>query len=188
MKMIEEIFPKLYSSFFEVEFIIRGTTLWYYGQDEYRIDGSGPENLSIEIHSNIDLDIAKNKVLSFIKNELTKMNKRIVAPEVFPSFIKAISDCISKSSNYYCICGKPSSSDLSFSYVFLLISKNEYYQFDDQYFIIYEDIKKYPIIDMLVYNAYINGGSIPEIINRTVTDIIKAFQLPLLDEIVFSQD
>lgn len=118
MKIIEEIFPKLCNSFFEVEFIIRGTTLWYYGQGEYRIDGLGPENLSIEIHSNIDLDIAKNKVLSFLKNELTKMNKRIVAPEVFPSFIKAISDCISKSSNYYCICGKPISSGLSFSYVF----------------------------------------------------------------------
>lgn len=66
-----------------------------------------------------------------------------------------------------------------------MISKNDYYQFDDQYSIMYEDIKKYPIIDMLVYNAYINGGSISEIINRTVADIVKAFQLPLLDEIVF---
>lgn len=185
MKIIEEIFPNLNNSFCEVEFIIRGTTLWYHGQGEYRINGVGPENLSIEIQSNIDLDIAKNKVLSLLKNELTKINKRIVAPEVFSSFIKAISNYISKFSNYYCICGKPSSSGLSFSYVFLLISKNDYYQFDDQYSIMYEDIKKYPIIDILVYNAYINGGSVSGIINRTVADIIKAFQLPLLDEIVF---
>lgn len=185
MEIIEEIFPELYNSFIEVEFIIRGTTLWYYGQGEYRIDRPGPENLSIEIHSNIDLDIAKNKVLLFLKNELTKISKRIVEPKVFPSFIKAISDCISKSSNYYCICGKPSSSGLSFSYVFLLISKKDYYQFDDQYFVIHEDIKKYPIIDILVYNAYIYGGSSSEIINRTVADIIKQFRLPLLDEIVF---
>lgn len=67
MKIIEEIFPELYNSFFEVEFIIRGTTLWYYGQGEYRIDGLGPENLSIETHSNIDLDCAKIKFCPFLK-------------------------------------------------------------------------------------------------------------------------
>lgn len=90
MEIIEEIFPELYNSFIEVEFIIRGTTLWYYGQGEYRIDRPGPENLSIEIHSNIDLDIAKNKVLLFLKNELTKISKRIVEPKVFPAWCKIL--------------------------------------------------------------------------------------------------
>ena len=188
MKMLKEIFPKLYNSFFEAEFIIRGTTLWYYGQDEYRIDGfreSGTDNLSIEVQANINLDDAKRKVLTFLKYELTKINKRIVCSEVFSSFIGAICDCISKTSDYYCICGKPSSFGLSFSYVFLLISKDKYHLFNEQYAIMHQNIKKHPIIDMLIRNAYIKGGSIPEILNCTVADIIEAFHLPLVSEIDF---
>ena len=187
MKVLEEIFPKLYNSFFEAKFIIKGTTWWYYGQDEYRIDGFrefGTDNLSIEVYSNINLDDAKNKVLVFLKYELTKMNIRIVHSDIFSSFIGALSNCISRTSDYYCICGKPSSSGLSFAYDFLLISKDNYHQFDDQYAIMDEGIKKYPIIDMLVRNAY-KGGSISEVFNCTVADIIGAFQLPLVSEINF---
>lgn len=186
--MLNEIFPKLYNSFFEAKFIIKGTTLWYYGQNEYRIDGfraSGTDNLSIEVCSNINLDDTKSKVLAFIKCELAKMNTRIVHSDIFSSFIGAISDCISITSDYYCICGKPSSSDLSFAYEFLLISKDNYCQFDGQYAIMHGSIKKYPIIDMLLRNAYVNGGSIPEVFDCTVADIIRTFQLPLVSEINF---